>query len=133
MTELRILIAGLLDWHSCLLSKLTLLRGISYLFVPRDLIPDRIPIIGHFDEIGFVVASFVGSRYLIPRPSEERYLDLWDARLELSVCPGLRSVCSSWIGSCRPISATSFFINTAVSMPSWSPARIQVSTGSSSR
>jgi hypothetical protein len=89
MTELRILIAGLLDWHSCLLSKLTLLLGINYLFVPLDLIPGRIPIIGHFDEIGFVVASFVGSRYLVPRPSEERYLDLWDARLKLSVRPGL--------------------------------------------
>jgi len=71
-TELRILIAGLLDWRSCLLSKLVLVLGISYLFVPLDLIPDRIPIIGHFDEIGFVVAGFVGSRYFIPKPSEDR-------------------------------------------------------------
>jgi hypothetical protein len=88
-TELRILVTGLLDWRSCLLSKIALLLGISYLFVPLDLIPDRIPIVGHFDEIGFVVAGFVGSRYLIPKPSEESYLDLWDARLNLSVRPGL--------------------------------------------
>ncbi|WP_428532784.1 hypothetical protein [Rhodopila sp.] len=37
-TELRVLAAGLLDWHSCLLSKLVLLLGIAYLFVPLDLI-----------------------------------------------------------------------------------------------
>jgi hypothetical protein len=87
-TELRILVTGLLDWRGCLLSKLVLLVGISYLFVPLDLIPDRIPIVGHFDEIGFVVAGFVGSRYLIPKPSEESYLGVWDARLQLAVRPG---------------------------------------------
>ena len=87
-TELRILATGLVDWRSCLLSKIALLLGISYLFVPLDLIPDRIPIIGHFDEIGFVVGGFVGSRYLIPKPSEERYRHLWDARLRLAVRPG---------------------------------------------
>jgi hypothetical protein len=87
-TELRILLTGLLDWRSCLLSKLVLLLGIGYLFVPIDLIPDRIPIIGHFDEIGFVMGGFVGSRYLIPKPSHDRYLDLWDERLRLSICPG---------------------------------------------
>jgi hypothetical protein len=88
MTELRILIAGLVDWRSCLLSKLALLLGISYLFVPLDLIPDRIPILGHFDEVGFVAAGFVGSRYLIPRPNVQGYLDLWDMRLTLSLRPG---------------------------------------------
>jgi hypothetical protein len=88
MTELRILITGLVDWRSCLLSKLVLLLGICYLFVPLDLIPDRIPIIGHFDEFGLVIAGFVGSRYLIPRPNEEGYLDRWDARLRLSLRPG---------------------------------------------
>lgn len=88
-TELRILTTGLVDWRSCLLSKIALLLGITYLFLPLDLIPDRIPIVGHFDEIGFVVGGFVGSRYLIPKPNEERYLDLWDARLRLAVRPGL--------------------------------------------
>jgi hypothetical protein len=88
-TELRILMTGLLDWRSCLLSKIVLLLGISYLFEPLDLIPDRLPIVGHFDEIGFVVAGFVGSRYLIPKSNEERYLDLWGARLTLSACPGV--------------------------------------------
>jgi hypothetical protein len=86
--ELRILIAGLLDWRSCLLSKLVVLLGISYLFVPLDLIPDRIPIIGHFDEIGFVIGGFVGSRYLIPKPTEDRYLDLWHEQLKASLRPG---------------------------------------------
>jgi hypothetical protein len=87
-TELRVLIASLLDWRSCLLSKLVLLLGIGYLFSPFDLIPDRIPIIGHFDEIGFVVGGFVGSRLLIPKPNYDRYLDIWDARRKVSVSPG---------------------------------------------
>lgn len=87
-TELRVLISGLCDWRSCLLSKLVLLLGVSYIFGPLDLIPDRTPIIGHFDEIGFLMAGFVGSRYLIPRQNEDRYLDLWTTRLKLSVRPG---------------------------------------------
>jgi len=87
-TELRILVAGLLDWRSCLLSKLVLVLGISYLFIPLDLIPDRIPIIGHFDEIGFVVAGFVGSRRLIPKPSEDKYVTAWDADLKVTLRPG---------------------------------------------
>ena len=48
--EVRVSAASLLDWHSCLLSKLVLLLGIAYLFVPLDLIPDSTPIFGHFDE-----------------------------------------------------------------------------------
>jgi uncharacterized membrane protein YkvA (DUF1232 family) len=50
-TEVRILTTSLLDWRSFPLSKLTLMVGISYLFVPIDLIPDRIPIFGHLDEV----------------------------------------------------------------------------------
>jgi uncharacterized membrane protein YkvA (DUF1232 family) len=65
LREVRILRFVLLG-PSCLLSKLTLLLGMSYLFVPLDLIPDRIPIIGHLDELSFVLFGFVGSRRLVP-------------------------------------------------------------------
>src|SRR5471030_1523582 len=86
-TEVRILALSLLDWRSCPLSKLALLAGIGYLFVPLDLIPDRIPIIGHLDEAGFVVAVFVGSRLLIPAPNSNAYRDFWQHRLHSSACP----------------------------------------------
>jgi hypothetical protein len=86
-TEVRILALSLLDWRSCPLSKLALLAGIGYLFVPLDLIPDRIPIIGHLDEAGFVVAGFVGSRLLIPAPNSNAYRDFWQHRLHSSACP----------------------------------------------
>ena len=86
-TELRVLISGLCRLALCPV-QLVLLLGVSYIFGPLDLIPDRTPIIGHFDEIGFLMAGFVGSRYLIPRQNEDRYLDLWTTRLKLSVRPG---------------------------------------------
>ncbi|MEJ0017236.1 MAG: sulfotransferase domain-containing protein [Acetobacteraceae bacterium] len=64
--ELRILGRALCDRRSCLLSKLVLLLGIAYLFVPIDLIPDRLPLIGHLDELSFVAFAFAGSRRLVP-------------------------------------------------------------------
>jgi hypothetical protein len=64
----------LLDWRACPLSKIVLLLGISYLFVPIDLIPDRIPIIGHLDEFGFLVLGFVGSRGLVPAAVLDQFL-----------------------------------------------------------
>ena len=64
--ELRILRCILFSWRSCHLSKLTLLLGVSYLFVPIDLIPDRIPVLGHLDEVSFIVFGFVAARRLLP-------------------------------------------------------------------
>jgi hypothetical protein len=69
LTEGRILLLSLLDWRSCLLSKFALLIGIGYLFGPIDLIPNNVPVIGHFDEVGFLVGGFVGSRLFIPKPN----------------------------------------------------------------
>jgi hypothetical protein len=86
-TEFPILALSLLDWRSCPLSKFALLVGIGYLFVPIDLIPDRIPIFGHFDEVGFVVGGFVGFRRLIPKPNYSVYRNKWQNRLNPSACP----------------------------------------------
>jgi hypothetical protein len=85
--EARILALSLLDWRSCPLSKFALLVGIGYLFVPIDLIPNHIPVIGHFDEIGFVVGGFVGSRLLIPKLNSNIYRDSWLSRPNTSVYP----------------------------------------------
>jgi protein-tyrosine sulfotransferase len=55
-------------WRSqaCLPSKISLFIGLGYLFGPVDLIPNRIPIFGHLDELGFVVGGLVSSRLLVP-------------------------------------------------------------------
>ncbi len=65
--KLRILRFILLSWRSCHLSKIVLLLGVSYLFVPIDLIPDRIPVLGHLDEVSFIACGFVASRRLLPQ------------------------------------------------------------------
>lgn len=43
-------------------SKLLFLAGLSYLFVPWDIIPDRLAYVGHLDEAGFVLSGLVGAR-----------------------------------------------------------------------
>ncbi len=63
---MRIYRWALLDWRTCLASKLVLLLGVAYLFVPIDIIPDRIPVLGHLDELCFVLFGFAGSRRLVP-------------------------------------------------------------------
>ena len=40
-------------------AKLGLLIGFGYVFGPWDLIPSSIPIVGHFDEAGFVLAGLI--------------------------------------------------------------------------
>ena len=72
--ELRVTRVVVLDWRACPLSKIVLLLGISYLFIPLDLIPDRLPIIGHFDEAGFLLLGFVGSRGLVPASILDQFL-----------------------------------------------------------
>lgn len=46
--------------------RLAVIAGISYLFLPVDLIPDRIPLFGHLDEAGFLLSGFVSARLLMP-------------------------------------------------------------------
>jgi hypothetical protein len=54
----------ILDPRSGLLPKVVLVAGFSYLFVPIDLIPDRLPWIGHLDEAAFVLAGLVAGQWL---------------------------------------------------------------------
>ncbi|HEY6433923.1 MAG TPA: sulfotransferase [Acetobacteraceae bacterium] len=60
-------------WRSsgCTSAKTALLIGFGYLATPWDLIPDRIPVFGHLDELGFVVAGLTAGRLLVP-PALER-------------------------------------------------------------
>lgn len=71
-----VLRAALFSPRACWISKCALIIGISYLFVPIDLIPDRIPIFGHFDEAGFLLGGFVLARVLVPTTFLEEQLGL---------------------------------------------------------
>jgi sulfotransferase family protein/uncharacterized protein DUF1232 len=66
LREFRLLKVAVTGWHSCLPSWFLLLCGASYLFVPLDLIPDRIPVIGHLDEAGFLLGGLLAARYFLP-------------------------------------------------------------------
>ena len=88
LRELRILWRACIGGRSCLLSKLVLFLGISYLFLPIDLIPDRLPAIGHFDELGLLLLGFAGSRRLVPVSVVEQFYSDSDVDLEPPLCPG---------------------------------------------
>ncbi len=51
--------------------KAVLAAGVSYLFLPIDLIPDRLPWIGHLDEMGFLLLGFAGGLLLSVPPAAD--------------------------------------------------------------
>lgn len=60
--ELVLLCRIAFDVRHYFIAKIALLVGFGYLFVPIDIIPDRIPVIGHLDEATFVIGGFVLAR-----------------------------------------------------------------------
>ncbi len=58
----------LIDPRGHFLAKAVLLAGLAYPFTPIDIIPNRLPIIGYADQVGFVVGGVVLA-YLLPRGS----------------------------------------------------------------
>ncbi len=52
--------------RGCPLSKAAFLLGAGYTFGPWDLIPDRLPVIGYLDQIGFLVSGLALARFLVP-------------------------------------------------------------------
>ena len=65
--------------------KAVLAAGVSYLFVPIDLIPDRLGWIGHLDEAGFLLLSLAGGLLLsvpaVDRPEPRGLLAKWARRI----------------------------------------------------
>ena len=59
----------LFSMQSGLAPKAVLAAGISYLFLPIDLIPDRLPWVGHLDELGFLLLGFAGGLLLSVPPA----------------------------------------------------------------
>jgi uncharacterized membrane protein YkvA (DUF1232 family) len=70
--ELRIFATLLFDWRSCWPARLCLVLGLSYLFVPLDIVPDRIPVLGHSDEASFVLGGLTLGRLLVPHATVRR-------------------------------------------------------------
>ncbi len=66
MEELRILGIVLSDWRRAFAAKLCVIGGAALPFLPFDLIPNRIPIVGHLDEASYVVGGLFLARLLAP-------------------------------------------------------------------
>ncbi|MBV9653589.1 MAG: sulfotransferase [Acetobacteraceae bacterium] len=69
--EIGLTLRCLLQPGDCFASKLFFLAGCSYLFQPIDLIKRGGPLIGHLDEVGFVLAGLCAAR-LAARPALAR-------------------------------------------------------------
>jgi hypothetical protein len=52
--------------RACFSAQAALLIGIAYQFAPIDLIPNRIPVVGHADEFAFLLSGFLLARRLAP-------------------------------------------------------------------
>lgn len=64
--DARMLGSSFLSLRSGLASKLSTVLGIACVFMPFDLIPDRIPIVGYFDEAAYVIVGLAVSFWLLP-------------------------------------------------------------------
>ena len=92
----------LFSLQSGLAPKAVLAAGISYLFVPIDLIPDRLPWVGHLDEIGFLLLGLAGGLLLSvppqPRARSPGLLRQWAERLAWrTLGAGLASVAGRFV------------------------------------
>lgn len=67
-------ITGLSLWHGPLPAKLWFLLCLSYLFVPLDVIPDRLPYVGHLDEATAVLLGLLGVRLWLPGATPARQM-----------------------------------------------------------
>jgi uncharacterized membrane protein YkvA (DUF1232 family) len=64
--ELRIVLTTLADWRSGFVAKVCVIGGMALPFMPFDLIPNRIPVLGHLDDAGYVLGGLLLSRLFVP-------------------------------------------------------------------
>ncbi|HXA22514.1 MAG TPA: DUF1232 domain-containing protein [Acetobacteraceae bacterium] len=70
--QLRILVTALVDWRTGFLAKACLIGGGVLPFMPFDLIPNRIPIVGHLDDAGYVLGGLLLARLMVPPEASAR-------------------------------------------------------------
>ena len=73
-TQASILWKALCSPTSCWLAKAAALFGISYFFLSSDLVPDKWPVSGYWDDVGTILICFVGSRALVPARLADEFL-----------------------------------------------------------
>ena len=67
LREVRGVAISLVSAQAGTLSKLAFLAGLSYWFLPIQLIPDRTPYVGYLDNVGFLAAGLIVARlFLLP-------------------------------------------------------------------
>jgi hypothetical protein len=59
--------------RNCWAAQVALAIGLAYILAPLDLIPDRTPVIGHLDELTFLLGGFVAAHKLVPLEGKSRY------------------------------------------------------------
>lgn len=69
-------VARLFSRQSGIAPKLLVAAGFSYLFMPIDLIPDRLGVVGHFDEAGFILLGFAAG-LLLSLASADPHASAW--------------------------------------------------------
>lgn len=80
---------AVLDPRRHVVAKLVALAGLAYLFIPIDLIPDRLPLVGHLDEIGFVGFGLVGAHWLAATDRPARMQRDGRSRRAARACVGM--------------------------------------------
>jgi protein-tyrosine sulfotransferase len=79
--------------RSCLPSRIALAIGLMYWISPWQLIPDRIPIFGYFDQLLIGSISLISARLLVPSRIEHRIVRQWGLADHLdNDCPVCRSM-----------------------------------------
>lgn len=71
--EIKVYHAVIKDKRTPILGKFFLGMAVGYFFLPFDLIPDFIPIIGHLDDIVIIPALVVIALKIIPREIVEEH------------------------------------------------------------
>ncbi len=90
--------AALADPRSGYASKLVLLLGMAYPFTSIDLIPNRLPVIGYFDQVAFVVGGVALSYLLSPAA---RATSGAPVRARGRACPGRTAGMAGRLGARR--------------------------------
>ena len=73
--EIRIYQAVIKDKRTPLFGKIFLGMAVGYFFLPFDLIPDFIPVIGHLDDIIIIPILAIIALKIIPKEIVDEYRD----------------------------------------------------------
>lgn len=71
--DVRMVASSFLNVRSGFASKAAALAGIACAFLPFDLIPDHLPVVGYLDEMSYVIIGMTLSSALLPREYEDEF------------------------------------------------------------